>query len=357
VFYIVNLNHASEIQIQLKDPPTTGTLICRLYRTANTFGDLREAWRTEKFILDTDNKYRIGDLPAGSYAMVLFLDKNNNGALDKNFMGIPNEPIAFSNQYRPKGPPNFRQAQFTLQQDEIHTEVVDLGQVLGKRGRLGVGLGVIGRSSPYRNYDGGVYRVIPIVTYIGKQFQIMGPLLRCGLIGSGNYRLAATLGYRMGVYDEENSPDLQGMGDRRDTAMLGLSLQADLWGGLQTTLSYQHDVLDQIGGGSTQCSLGKTFQWDRVRLKPNISLNWLSSKLTNYDYGVNPTQATANRPAYLPGESWSSEIGLGAGFEITRNWVINFSLNAEFFDSNVRASPIVSKDYVLKGFLAVNYTF
>ncbi len=54
-------------------------------------------------------------LPAGDYAISLYYDENNNGTLDSNFIGIPKEPVALSNNARPKfGPPKYRDAVFAL---------------------------------------------------------------------------------------------------------------------------------------------------------------------------------------------------------------------------------------------------
>ena len=39
----------------------------------------------------------ITDVPFGQYAIALYQDINNNGKLDTNFLGIPKEPIGFSN--------------------------------------------------------------------------------------------------------------------------------------------------------------------------------------------------------------------------------------------------------------------
>lgn len=41
------------------------------------------------------------DIAYGKYAIMIFQDANRNGILDKGFMGIPSEPFAFSNNYRP----------------------------------------------------------------------------------------------------------------------------------------------------------------------------------------------------------------------------------------------------------------
>jgi uncharacterized protein (DUF2141 family) len=58
------------------------------------------------------------DLPPGQYAVVAFQDFNDNGQLDKNFLGIPKEPYGFSNGARGSaGPPKFAAAAVTLGPD------------------------------------------------------------------------------------------------------------------------------------------------------------------------------------------------------------------------------------------------
>lgn len=54
-------------------------------------------------------------LPPGQYAVSIYYDSNDNGELDTNFIGIPKEPVAVSNNARPKfGPPKYDDAVFTL---------------------------------------------------------------------------------------------------------------------------------------------------------------------------------------------------------------------------------------------------
>ena len=55
------------------------------------------------------------NLPEGNYAISLYHDKNDNGNLDTNFLGIPNEPYGFSNNARGRfGPPKFEKAKFAF---------------------------------------------------------------------------------------------------------------------------------------------------------------------------------------------------------------------------------------------------
>lgn len=55
------------------------------------------------------------NLPPGEYALSIFYDSNDNGDLDTNFIGIPKEPVALSNNARNRfGPPKYKDAVFTL---------------------------------------------------------------------------------------------------------------------------------------------------------------------------------------------------------------------------------------------------
>ncbi|WP_375419016.1 DUF2141 domain-containing protein [uncultured Hymenobacter sp.] len=55
------------------------------------------------------------DLPKGEWAVVITQDTNNNDKLDKNFLGIPTEPYAFSNNVRPTvAPPKFHDCKFMV---------------------------------------------------------------------------------------------------------------------------------------------------------------------------------------------------------------------------------------------------
>ncbi|WP_297764428.1 DUF2141 domain-containing protein [uncultured Muriicola sp.] len=62
---------------------------------------------------------QINNLPNGEYALAVFHDENGNNILDTNWLGIPKEPIGFS-QSRMKtfGPPSFKECAFRLSSDK-----------------------------------------------------------------------------------------------------------------------------------------------------------------------------------------------------------------------------------------------
>lgn len=60
----------------------------------------------------------IDDLPPGAYALAIFHDLNENQELDKNWVGIPKEPMGFSNaRIKTFGPPSFEDCRVDFRQD------------------------------------------------------------------------------------------------------------------------------------------------------------------------------------------------------------------------------------------------
>jgi uncharacterized protein (DUF2141 family) len=60
--------------------------------------------------------FSTSNLPPGDYAVRIFHDRNGNGEMDSNFVGMPSEPWAFSNNATGNfGPPDWQAVQFSLQ--------------------------------------------------------------------------------------------------------------------------------------------------------------------------------------------------------------------------------------------------
>ena len=62
----------------------------------------------------------IKDLPKGEYAFIIYQDKNSDGKLNENALGIPKEPFVFSNNVRPKfSKPTFEDCKFSLASNRV----------------------------------------------------------------------------------------------------------------------------------------------------------------------------------------------------------------------------------------------
>ncbi len=357
LLFLCPLLSAAELTVRLKNAPAEGSLVFQLYDSADTFGDFRDP--AMEFVLPAtgDGEYRLSGVDGGEIALLVYFDENANGRIDKNFIGIPRERLALSNNYQPKGPPSFSRASFDARAAPDGALDMEMYALLGKRGRFGVGIGMIGRSSPYRGSSESVTRVIPAITYVGERLQWFGPALRYGLAGSGKLRLAATAEYRIASYEESDSDALIGLGDREDTVVAGLGLQYEIAEGFELEVGYQHDVLDRIGGGLASARLSRAFRAGPVTFVPEVAYNWLGSDMSNHDFGVPGSAATVDRPGYALGSTTSLEIGLGTFIELSEEWNILIKVSGEKLDSDVTASPIVSDDVVVKGLAMISYIF
>lgn len=72
---------------------------------------------------DLTGETEFRDLPAGTYAVATYHDKNANGDLD-TFLMIPREDYGFSNDARsPFGPPSFKSAAVELGAEDVHITI------------------------------------------------------------------------------------------------------------------------------------------------------------------------------------------------------------------------------------------
>jgi uncharacterized protein (DUF2141 family) len=66
--------------------------------------------------VDTESVTYRFEIPAGNYAIGIFIDTNANEALDRNFLQMPTEQYGFSNNAKGRfGPPSFADAAFNLE--------------------------------------------------------------------------------------------------------------------------------------------------------------------------------------------------------------------------------------------------
>jgi outer membrane protein len=336
--------HAAELTIQLQNPPASGPLRILLFDSPETFGDLRDPAFSQT--VPARAEVVVTNVPPGDYALMVHHDENSNGELDKNFIGIPREPTGFANGYSPKGPPTYRRAVLTL--DSRQTVAVELRRALGERGQIGAGVGVLFKSSPYVGSDEATVLPIPAITYTGDRLQIFGPYARFMLTGSDRARLALAANYRTAAYEEDDSPALEGLGDRDGTLLAGPELKIELPQGFGASIGYRHDVLDRIGGGEASATLDRSFSAGSVRLTPEAGARWVAGQLNRHDYGTS---------SYHPGSTVSLTAGLSATVELTDCWWVVGSLGVERLADDVTDSPIVEDDLLVSGFFAVNYLF
>ena len=112
-----NLPDQGTLELEVQNIQTeSGMIWVGLYRTADDF------LIKEKAILvgvEVEAKgpmiIEVPDLKYGDYALAIFHDENNNGEMDRNLVGIPSEPFAFSKPPVSKFRiPTFEEVKFTF---------------------------------------------------------------------------------------------------------------------------------------------------------------------------------------------------------------------------------------------------
>jgi len=93
-----------------------GTVELGLFNTDQYF--LKEKGKYKKAqvkITKYGTFYTFKNIPKGVYAITVYHDENDNGKLDKNFIGFPKEGVGISNDAKGSfGPPTFKDAKFSL---------------------------------------------------------------------------------------------------------------------------------------------------------------------------------------------------------------------------------------------------
>jgi uncharacterized protein (DUF2141 family) len=94
---------------------SAGKIYVAIYNSEQSFGIPEKAYLTD--ILEAKNPFLASIvLKSGSYAIAVYQDKNSNGKLDKNWIGVPTEPYGFSKDPLIRfGPPLFKDCQLNLQ--------------------------------------------------------------------------------------------------------------------------------------------------------------------------------------------------------------------------------------------------
>lgn len=98
---------------------TKGTIWIGLYDSADNYL-IKEKSILKKIDVKQKGSSQliVENLPFGTYAVALFHDINANGEMDKNLLGIPSEPYAFSKKPKSKWRiPKFDEVKFNFSKD------------------------------------------------------------------------------------------------------------------------------------------------------------------------------------------------------------------------------------------------
>ncbi len=224
------------------------------------------------------------------------------------------------------------------------------------RKRWTTGAACVVSQSPYAG-DRTQVRAFPAITYLGDRFFLLGINAGYVLTPDQQPRLSAVAQYRFSPFEAGDSDDLDGMHTRHPTVHAGLKAAWRLPRSFDLELEALTDTLAQDNGQRAGISVGRRFTRGSWTWRPSVSGDGFSANLSRYLYGVGPSEATAQRPAYDPGTTWRA----GGGVMLTRTFATSWSataiVGANVTDSSVGDSPIVARTALWNTVLTVGYRF
>lgn len=344
---------AGQLELQIAPLIEAGSIRVALHASAETFGGAGPPAAGGFFL--PGEEVVIEGLKPGTYGLLVHHDVDSNGVLDRNFLGIPREPIGFANGYSPKSRPAFEKTLVTIRTGQRTVERVAVARPLAK-GAVGVGIGAVVQGLPYRGASGARIQPIPVITYISDRLAVLGPQVLYQLARRDALSLSATLRSRFRAYAEDDADILNGLGDRELVALGGLRMDVDLDERSTLRLTYEHDLFNSVGGGEATLSVLRRFEHGAVTWAPSLGLRWTASDLVAHDFGVEAPLARPDRPAYRPSDALYIELGLSSRAQLTDNLQLLVNVNAQFFDDEVQDSPIVEAGERVSAVLGLVWT-
>ncbi len=222
-------------------------------------------------------------------------------------------------------------------------------------GSAGMGMIIRSERSAYEGAGYG-FHTEPLYLYEGERFYLHPTRAGMKVYNDSAHRFDLYFNFRLDGFPDEIPSSLAGMQRRESTTDFGVSYAYRApWGTLKA--EFMHDVHNVTKGHEAR--LGYSYNWTsgRWHLQPSATVSLRSSELNNYYYGVRPGEATAIRPAYMPGAGTDVWLGLIGHYEFSGGWRLLGGVGLNWLDSNVRGSPIVQDGMRPTVFLGAAYDF
>lgn len=121
------------LKIRLSNIKKSGKIHVAVYRDGEDFPN--EKFLMRRLTSEASNgkcELEFDEIPFGQYAVAIYQDVNGNGKLDKGMFGIPDEPFAFSNNFRPKfGGPSFEKCKFDFKENNLMLTIEMINSLFG----------------------------------------------------------------------------------------------------------------------------------------------------------------------------------------------------------------------------------
>jgi len=151
-------------------------------------------------------------------------------------------------------------------------------------------------------------------------------------------------------------PSLRGLRTRQDSLPLGL-------GTMQTTpigaffINAFHDV-NQSNGNLFEAIYAAEFGTPALTVYPLAGAEYQSAEYVRYYYGISAQEAVTSRYAvYQPSGAFNPLLGVMLDARLTDKYHLDFYVRRMWLGNSIQSSPIVGKNTLDTGFIALSYRF
>jgi len=237
-------------------------------------------------------------------------------------------------------------------QDESATETLPPSAV-----QWSLGLGWVSSPRPYVGVKNSVL-VIPLVQLEYKKLYVQGIRAGFHLFEKGDVVFDARARIVFAGLDPDDSPELDGITERKSSIEGGLALDWSPGKYLLSATAFT-DLLGRSGGQQVGLDFSRAWTFGRKRwgLTPSIGVIWQSSDFVDYYVGVSPEEARPGRPPFQGESAVNLRASAFAYFALTMRVVFVGMVQVQRLDGEISSSPIVDKPRGYFGLFGVNYRF
>lgn len=222
--------------------------------------------------------------------------------------------------------------------------------------RFSAGAALIVAQSPYVDADPR-FLPVPFLNYRGPRLQVTGLRASYSLIRKPFYSMAAVTQWRFSPFEEDDSPELEGLDDRDSGLEAGVRLSGPRFLPLETGVEVRGDTLGKHHGVSAALDLGWRIRTREGFFRPSLRLEWQSQELAEYLYGVSPEEARAGRPAYSPDGTFHCGVDAIYAHTFAERWEWTCTAGVNLLDSEATGSPLVEHGATWRTLLGIGYRF
>ncbi|NNU16396.1 MipA/OmpV family protein [Parvularcula sp. ZS-1/3] len=230
-----------------------------------------------------------------------------------------------------------------------------------------IGLAVAVNDEPYVNFNDGTPNIlaVPFYVYNKNNLTLAGPNISYRFWKPGGVQLSAEAKYRFQNYDEDDSPFLEGMGDRNGTFEVGMKAQKRvdrlrLQANGFVDVAGQHDGYELQALATLEVGNGRM-----ISFRPLMGIAYQSENVLQYYYGVTAEEARTglavgdgtfmDRPEYSAGPGFTPFAGAEFRIRLSRRLALSGQLKNNFLGDEIVDSPIVESGNRASAFVGLSY--